>query len=716
MKQEPQNNLQIDQTCLVLKDNYLRLSAARTESTRALGILLRIAECSASPLTKKDLAQEIVTILIEETEFENCSILIYSPEEDSLNLMAAKGFIDFFFPDESREHRSDLKFRRGEGIAWQVFESRSPLFVEDTSREPIPQLSGSKVSVGCLSCLPLKGEGVLNLSATRPRKLLPYQRRDLVIIAEVIGHVLRSSELRLRLQASHDHLQQMVEAKTSELLRTNKELHAAMEYMNSVIQHAPQGIALTDSLGRFTNINKAFCKMIKTRPKKMIGEDLEVLFENRADLMLLQKQVTQKGVAHLAEVAIKRTDGSAFPADVFLHNIAPRNKKHEGVMLIIHDLSHQKLMTERLVHSEKLRALGSMAGGIAHDFNNLLTTILGNVELLAKEPLSDKGKRRLKSIEMAVQDGAQTVRRLQTFTGFEKRKKKKSTCDVNDVVKSAIELTEPKWKNESQRKGITIKVITYLDSKLKAAIHESELREVLTNLIFNAVDAMEAQGGTISIRTSDLVDKVHIEVIDTGVGMDEETAKRIFDPFFSTKDVGNSGLGLSISYGLIVGAGGTLTVDSKLNLGTTFHITLPSYSEDSGMPSRSSMEPVDQRKLKILVVDDEDQIVDLLTTILETSGHEVTGIAEAARAIDLLQKEEFDLLLTDLGMPGVSGMELARLAKDSIQGIKVIMLTGWGAEYENQDLKDKGIDAVVSKPFRFDELTAVIYEVIGKGS
>lgn len=699
--------------CQVLKDSYLRLSAARTESTRALGILLRIAECSATPLSKQDLAQEIVSILIEETQFENCSILIYSPQEDSLKLMAAKGFMDCFFPEEIKNHRTDLEFQRGEGIAWQVFESRSPLFIEDTEKKPIPYLSGSKVNVGCLVCLPLKGEGVLNLSASKPKKLLPYQKRDLIIIAEVIGHVLKNSELRLRLQASHDHLQQMVEAKTSELLRTNKELHATMEYMNSVIQHAPQGIALTDSIGRFTNVNKAFCKMIKTRPKEIIGEELEMLFENKADLMLLQKEVAQNGVAHLAEVAILRTDGSTFPADVFLHDIAPRNKGHEGVMLIIHDLSNQKLMTERLVHSEKLRALGSMAGGIAHDFNNLLTTILGNVELLAKEPLSDKGKRRLKNIEIAVQDGANTVRRLQTFTGFEKKKKKISNCDVNAVVKSAIELTEPKWRNESQKKGITIKVLTYLDSKLKAAIHESELREVLTNLIFNAVDAMEEKGGTISIRTSDLIDKVHIEVIDTGTGMDKETVKRIFDPFFSTKDVGNSGLGLSISYGLIVGAGGTLTVDSKVNLGTTFHITLPAYREESTDSSKPSKKSIRQDNLKILVVDDEDQIVDLLTTILETSGHEVVGIVEAVKAVDLLKTERFDLLLTDLGMPGVSGMELAKLAKEANSSIKVIMLTGWGADYENQDLRDKGIDAVISKPFRFDELTAVIQDVLG---
>jgi len=709
-----QNYMQLDAPgCQVLKDSYLRLSAARTESTRALGILLRIAECSATPLSKQDLAQEIVSILIEETQFENCSILIYSPQEDSLKLMAAKGFMDCFFPEEIKNHRTDLEFQRGEGIAWQVFESRSPLFIEDTEKKPIPYLSGSKVNVGCLVCLPLKGEGVLNLSASKPKKLLPYQKRDLIIIAEVIGHVLKNSELRLRLQASHDHLQQMVEAKTSELLRTNKELHATMEYMNSVIQHAPQGIALTDSIGRFTNVNKAFCKMIKTRPKEIIGEELEMLFENKADLMLLQKEVAQNGVAHLAEVAILRTDGSTFPADVFLHDIAPRNKGHEGVMLIIHDLSNQKLMTERLVHSEKLRALGSMAGGIAHDFNNLLTTILGNVELLAKEPLSDKGKRRLKNIEIAVQDGANTVRRLQTFTGFEKKKKKISNCDVNAVVKSAIELTEPKWRNESQKKGITIKVLTYLDSKLKAAIHESELREVLTNLIFNAVDAMEEKGGTISIRTSDLIDKVHIEVIDTGTGMDKETVKRIFDPFFSTKDVGNSGLGLSISYGLIVGAGGTLTVDSKVNLGTTFHITLPAYREESTDSSKPSKKSIRQDNLKILVVDDEDQIVDLLTTILETSGHEVVGIVEAVKAVDLLKTERFDLLLTDLGMPGVSGMELAKLAKEANSSIKVIMLTGWGADYENQDLRDKGIDAVISKPFRFDELTAVIQDVLG---
>lgn len=362
-----------------------------------------------------------------------------------------------------------------------------------------------------------------------------------------------------------------------------------------------------------------------------------------------------------------------------------------------------------MIYIEKLTALGSMAGGIAHDFNNLLTTILGNAQLLAME-INDQGAlRKVRNIETAVNDGAFTVSRLQTFTGFsQKLKTRDQASNVREVVKDAIELTRPKWKGESEKNGIFINTKLDLQDTRPVSMHPAELREILTNLIFNAVDAMP-EGGTIAMRSYEKDSNVVLEIEDNGIGMSKDIKKRVFDPYFTTKDIGNSGLGLSVSFGLIVQTKGTISVDSKEGEGTTFRIALPisGTQKVSEAPTAKSHET---KPLKILAVDDEKQIVDLLTIMLDGLGHKIVGVSDGQHAIDFLDKEDFDLVITDLGMPVISGWDVAAKAKSKKAGLPVVLVTGWGAEYESKDLTEVGIDAVLSKPFSLDELKNIISE------
>ena len=688
--------------------DFLDLPRQEAEEIQAMQIILRMAEAVTQHISQKKICKCIIDIFIEDTDFENASILLYDTKKDCLRLTAAKGFSEILEIPHKQSYRMDLVFERDEGIAWKVLESHIPMFIENSAKESIPVKPGSKIHPCSLVCLPLWCIGVLNLSSSTPRAFSPYKKRDLAILSNVIGRLLQTTELHEKLNTSHLHLQQLVEAKTRELHHVKKELGDAIAYLESVIKNAPQGICLINPSGDMRHANPSFLSILGCTPDYIAGYSPEKLFQDKTDYANLSNLLLTRGLARLTDIDLLRPDGTTIPVDIFLHSLRNPEGGNQG-MLVVHDLTNQKIAMEKLIHIEKLRALGSMAGGIAHDFNNFLTTILGNAQLLAMEIKDHGSLRKIRNIETAVNDGAFTVRRLQTFTGFRQKLETKSRIsNIIAVVTDAIDLTKPKWKDECEKNGIFINTKLELQDTGPVSMHPSELREILTNLIFNSVDAMP-EGGTITMRSCEKDSNVVLQIEDNGIGMSKDIKKRVFDPYFTTKDIGNSGLGLSVSFGLIVQAKGTITVDSKEGKGTTFRIALPisGTQEVSVTPTAESPET---QPLKILAVDDEKQIVDLLATMLEGLGHKIIGVTDGQQALDYLDKEDFDLVITDLGMPVISGWDVAAKAKNKKAGLPVVLVTGWGAEYESKDLTEAGIDAILNKPFRFDELTKIILE------
>ncbi len=237
----------------------------------------------------------------------------------------------------------------------------------------------------------------------------------------------------------------------------------------------------------------------------------------------------------------------------------------------------RRRLTERLKQSEKFRLLGELAAGVAHDFNNLLSSINAHLYIVKQkmEHAGDDLKEHLDAIEMAIDDGAAIVARLSSMG--RKNADNFQSIDFNHLVQDTVLMTRPKWEHEQRRKGRTITINTDFGPARTVKMNPSDIREVLTNLIFNAVDAMPG-GGEITITTRDLGDAVMCTVSDTGVGMDQEILERIFDPFFTTKGQG-TGIGLSVSYAIVENHGGTLTVDSVPGRGTTFTMVLPVNQE-----------------------------------------------------------------------------------------------------------------------------------------
>jgi CheY-like chemotaxis protein len=240
-----------------------------------------------------------------------------------------------------------------------------------------------------------------------------------------------------------------------------------------------------------------------------------------------------------------------------------------------------------------------------------------------------------------------------------------------------------------------------------------ELREVLVNMVFNAVDAMP-QGGTITLWTQESGDEVEIRVADTGAGMSEEVRSRVFDPFFTTKGKGGMGLGLSVSYGIIRRHEGTVEVESQVGHGTIFRVRFHKAGE-AALPAKAvAPVPLPSRSeggLRILVVDDEDYVRELMADILEREGCEVALASEAREALRLFESSEFDAVFTDVGLPGMSGWELARAVRERDEVVALAVITGWGDTVSPEEQTEAQADWIVPKPFSVERIVGLVHEV-----
>ncbi|MFZ5806740.1 MAG: hybrid sensor histidine kinase/response regulator [Verrucomicrobiota bacterium] len=363
---------------------------------------------------------------------------------------------------------------------------------------------------------------------------------------------------------------------------------------------------------------------------------------------------------------------------------------------------------QRLIQQERLGALGTMARGIAHDFNNALQPIILAASMLECEEnlFTDKeyGKKYVEMILKTAQEAAETVKRLARFyrpLGPGERQ----DLDVRALVHEAIELSKPKWKDEVQARGLFIKISTdFRGPCYMNGIHE-DLVEVLMNLIFNCIDAFDWKGakkGNIDISTYREGDWSVIAVKDNGAGMSDEVKARCIEPFYTTKLKRGAGLGLSTSYGIIQGHKGKLEIDSTEGEGSTIKVYLPAVEFEEKADSQRERLPspknLKTKHCKILVVDDEETLRNILSAMLKRYGHDVTIATSGSDGWQKFQMYDFDLVITDQAMPGMPGVQLAQKIKEKNPKIPVIMLTGFGDLMKAQGGNPPGIDVLLSKP------------------
>jgi signal transduction histidine kinase/DNA-binding response OmpR family regulator len=362
---------------------------------------------------------------------------------------------------------------------------------------------------------------------------------------------------------------------------------------------------------------------------------------------------------------------------------------------------------EQLIASAGLKALGELAAGVAHDFNNNLNALLGNTQLALRAltrtpPDPDEARSYLETIEKLSRQAALTVRRVQDSARTQSQQPPQP-IDVNEAVRLAVELTRPKWKEECEVLGRTVMVQEELGSVPPILADCQELAQVVSNLIFNSIEAMPS-GGHIILRTRYRDDGVEVDVEDTGVGMSSEVKDHVFDPFFTTK-AGGHGLGLSVARGIVGRIGGTIGVESEPGLGTCFTMRF-SAAEPSARPAAPDVPEVLDAPVgvRILFVEDEQQNRDVFQTMLAQEGHHTLFAQGAEEALQLLEDHTVDLMITDLSMPGMSGWELITAVRRKLPALPIAIVSGWGAQLDETRLQAAGVSRVLGKPVGIDEL------------
>jgi len=369
---------------------------------------------------------------------------------------------------------------------------------------------------------------------------------------------------------------------------------------------------------------------------------------------------------------------------------------------------------KQLVFSERLKAVGQMAAGVAHDFNNVLSIILGRAQSLLRQ-LQDGALDRaaaepaLQSIVKTSLQGVETIKRIQDFSRIRKDVPR-SPVDLHEIVRDAVEIARPKWKEQCEAEGRSIEVALDLGEVPAVGGNLYELTQAVSNLIFNAVEAMP-QGGRLSFKTCREGEAAVLEVADTGTGMDEETCRRVFEPFYSTKPAGQ-GLGASIIYGIVTRHRGQIAVHSKPGAGTTFRITLPGHTGE--MPAAAAPKASGRRSApaRVLLVDDDLEVRDVYQEALEEGGHQVVAVGDGREAAARFRKGKFDLVVTDLSMPGMSGFDVAREIHRLKPGVPVILLSGWSIQQDDENVRTSGVSQVLIKPCLFEDLLGAVQNAL----
>ena len=392
---------------------------------------------------------------------------------------------------------------------------------------------------------------------------------------------------------------------------------------------------------------------------------------------------------------------------------------------------------QAVLQQERLRALGQMASGVAHDINNAISPIALYTEtLLEREPgLSERARGYLTTIQRAIGDVAQTVGRMRQFSRPRESQRALAPTDLNSIVPEVIELTRVRWRDVPQERGVVIDLRTDLTPLLPKILGaEAEIRDALTNLIFNAVDAMP-KGGVITVRTGAHADSrsyagrnagedarlVYLEVSDAGLGMDEETRRRCLEPFFTTKGERGTGLGLAMVYGMVQRHNAELAIDSEPGKGTTVRIRFPAAAALTDGTSPLPVLSEALMSLSILIVDDDPLIIESLRATLESDGHQITAAEGGQAGIDAFmgahrRGERFSAVITDLGMPYVDGRRVAAAIKAASPETPVIMLTGWGQRLVDDNDVPTHVDRVLNKPPRLRELRSALAELASADS
>ncbi len=506
----------------------------------------------------------------------------------------------------------------------------------------------------------------------------------------------------------------------TEKKQMEKELVQTKNFLQNILDSSIDGITTTDLQG---NVIYA-----SPRTKDILGYDQEAAISKKAysfygnrieDAKLIMKELKAKGELIDHEMKLKRKDDELI--DINLSASLLKDEKGEviGTLGIFRDITEKNMLEAQLAQAQRMEALGTLAGGIAHNFNNLLMGIQGNASLMLLETdPTHPNCERLKNIEESVQNGSRLTRQLLGYA-------REGRYEVRPISLSQV------VEETSNTFGTTKKEITVHQDLAKdlygIKVDQSQIEQVLLNLYVNAAEAMPG-GGDLFLKTMKVTHKdmrgktykanpgnyVLLTIRDTGIGMDKKTKDRIFEPFFTTKGLAKgTGLGLASVYGIVKAHGGYIDIESKRGQGTTFEIYLPATQKEVKEEKKSPGRLV-KGKGTILLVDDEEMVIDVGEQMLKKLGYEVYLARGGQEAIDVYEenKDNIDMVLLDIVMPGMSGGKTYESLRQIDSDIKVLLSSGYDIDGKAKEILERGCDAFIQKPFSMKELSQEVRKIL----
>jgi signal transduction histidine kinase/ActR/RegA family two-component response regulator len=589
-----------------------------------------------------------------------------------------------------------------------AFEARAPVWVNNYGSWPGAVTSGKQAGVVAAVAAPLTlGDETVGILAAR--KVGAGQTVD-EEDAQVLGLVAMHAAVGVANARAYAHQRETAASAASHAAR----LEALLETMTD-------GVLLVDEAGTITSANRAAATILHRQSGALVSASLSSVLprfrsSDRGDgVPSLDPAELVRGLR--AEPDEREIVGEIDGEERVLAVVGlPVGGEDRGTLVVLRDVTDRRQSEERAAQTEKLRALGQLASGVAHDVNNLLAAVLGRAELARLEV--ERGQidparllEALGQIEQAAEDGARTVRRIQEFARV-RTDADVAVVDLSKLARDTVELTRPSWRDAAQAGGRSIVVDVDVEPGLLVAAEPLELREVVTNLILNAVDAMP-RGGRLRVHGRREGSMVQLAVSDTGVGMSRAVSQRVFEPFFTTKAEGGTGLGLAISYGIIRRRGGQLSVTSVPGGGTTFTIDLPfaGVSVDGAAPAVA--QPPPDRRRHVLFVDDEPGLATIVQRLLLLEGFDVTVCSGGEEAVSRFDPAQHDLIVTDYGMPDLTGVQVAAAIRRRSPATPVLLVTGWGSDLD-ASAPPAGVTAVIGKPFRLGALVEAVRSALNE--
>ncbi len=666
------------------------------QRNRELSAINAFATASMQSLDLETVLNKDLSIMLELTNFQIGAIYILEGKNGYMVLKSYQGMNPDNIPWGRMVETKELT--KYEDSPWLTGEIQA---LEDASHHPVLGQLVKKEGLKGLASIPIKSKdktmGIINIAGRDPH---PFTSAEVKVLDSLAAQISLSIENAI-------------------LFRQNKE---SKESYQALVDNVHDIIFTINADGKFSFVSAQCQYILGYTPEELMGSSFEHNI-HPDDVYKNTKAVEDlfggKKVEEL-EYRIRHKNGSWRWHIALISALKDEKGNIISLLGVSRDISERKEMEDKLLQSEKLRSLGELAGGVAHNFNNILAVILGRAQLLGRsvETLLGKQERRksiddlkksLGIIEKAAFDGVDTVRSIQEFSRERNDDKNFTGVDLNEVIEHTLEFTEVRWKDEAGPKGIKINIQKELSHISPIAGSGSELREVFINLINNALDAMP-QGGKIRLKT--FMENSHVVVLveDTGIGIPKDIRDKIFDPFFTTKGVQSTGLGMSASYGIINRHRGTITVDSVEGQGTTFSIKFPKLKKV--IKEKEKLIVNEQNGTSILVVEDEECVRALLKDILMDGGYKVEVAPNGKKGIKLFQEKKFNLVLTDLGMPGMSGWQVAEEIKKMNGKTKVALVTGWEVDLSNSELRKCGVDLVINKPFQMNQILGSVREMM----